>query len=86
MGTDHHRRILVYLLGFFHPKGMHTFTPNFFSCLTSWKLIKEKEEKPNACFALHQMTEHGKKELQQLGSKKKRCKAKGGCLCMTKLY
>lgn len=38
------------------------------------KLEADKRERreANACFALHLMTEHGKKELQQLGSKKKK--------------
>lgn len=44
------------------------------------KLEADKRERreANACFTLHLMTEHAKKELQQLGSKKKKkCKAKG---------
>lgn len=42
-----------------------------FLCLTTWKLIKGREKKKvNACVAFHQMAEHGRNELQQLGSKK----------------
>lgn len=77
MGTDYHHKILLYPPGFFSSKrNAYIYTVFFFM---SDKLEADKRERreANACFTLHLMTEHGKKELQQLGSKKKKCKAKG---------
>lgn len=48
---------------------MNIFTLNI-SLSDKLETDKRKRREANACVALHQMTEHGRNELQYLGSKK----------------
>lgn len=48
----------------FHPRGMHTFTLNIFFVSDKLKADERERREANACVALHQVTEHGRNELQ----------------------
>lgn len=71
MGTDHHNVEFWFSSCLFCPKGVHTFALNNFFMSNKLEANKrERKKKVNACVAFHQMAEHGRNELQQLGSKK----------------